>query len=82
VRFGFTFRPSPLDVETSEAAVTIGSGMTMAGLDIDFAVRMGWREYREFSLFDDTTFCAKERGLSDKVEDTLIGATISVTRAF
>ena len=82
LRFGFTFKPSPVDDETSEAAVTIGSGMKVAGLGIDFAVRMGWREYREFSLFDDTTFCAKEREFSDKVEDTLIGATISVSRRF
>lgn len=82
VRFGFTFKPSPADDETSEAAVTMGSAMRVAGFGIDFAVRMGWREYREFSLFDDTTFCAREREFSDKVEDTLIGATVSVSRSF
>jgi hypothetical protein len=82
VRFGFTFKPSPVDDETSEAAITVGSGMKVAGLDVDFAVRMGWREYREFSLFDDATFCAREREFSDKVEETLIGATISVSRRF
>ncbi len=82
LRFGFTFKPSPTDEETSEAAVTIGSGMKVAGYGIDFAVRMGWREYREFSLFDDTTFCASQRQFTDKVEDTLIGATISLSRRF
>jgi hypothetical protein len=82
VRFGFTFKPSPMDDETSEAAVTVGSGMKVAGFGVDFAVRMGWREYREFSLFDDTTFCAREREFSDKVEETLVGATVSVSRSF
>ncbi len=82
LRFGFTFKPSPTDDETSESAITVGSGMRVAGFGIDFAVRMGWRQYREFSLFDDTTFCARQREFSDRVEDTLIGATISVGRSF
>jgi hypothetical protein len=82
LRFGFTFKPSPADDETSEAAVTVGSGFKMAGYGVDFAVRMGWREYREFSLFDDGTFCARQREFTDKVEDTLVGATISVSRRF
>jgi len=82
VRFGFTYKPSPTEDETSEAAVTVGSGMELAGFGVDFAVRMGWREYREFSLFSDTTFCAKERQFSDRVEETLIGATVSVSRRF
>jgi hypothetical protein len=82
VRFGFTFRPSPTHDETSEAAVTLGSGMKMGSFDVAFAVRMGWREYREFSLFDDATFCAREREFSDRVEDTLIGGMISIGRRF
>jgi long-subunit fatty acid transport protein len=82
VRFGFTFRPSPTDDETSEAAVTIGSGLSVGDIGIDFGVRMGWQKYREFSLFDDTTFCAQERNFSDQVEDTVIGGMISVSRRF
>jgi long-subunit fatty acid transport protein len=82
VRFGFTYKPSPTDDETSEAAITVGSGMTIGEFGVDFAVRMGWREYREFSLFDDATFCAREREFSDRVEDTLVGGMISVSRRF
>lgn len=82
VRFGFTFKPSPTEDETSEAAVTVGSALEVAGFDIDFAVRMGWMEYREYSLFDDTTFCAGERTFSDLVEDTNVGGTISISRRF
>ena len=82
VRFGFTYKPSPTDDETSEAAVTVGSGLAVGKTDIDFAVRMGWREYREFSLFDDATFCARERDFSDRVEDMVIGGMISISRRF
>jgi long-subunit fatty acid transport protein len=82
VRFGFTFKPSPTEDETSEAAVTVGSAVKVAGFDVDFAVRMGWTEHREFSLFDDTTFCAGEREFSDRVEDTTVGGTISIGRRF
>jgi hypothetical protein len=82
VRFGFTFKPSPADKQTSEAAVSVGSGMTLGQFGIDFAVRMGWTDYREFPMFDDTTFCARERDFSDKVDDSVIGGMISISRRF
>jgi hypothetical protein len=82
VRFGFTFKPSPTEDETSEAAVTVGSAVAVAGFDIDFAVRTGWREYRKFSMFNDTTFCARERDFSDQVNDTVVGGMVTVSRRF
>ena len=82
LRFGFTYKPSPTEDETSEAAVTVGSAITVSGFDIDFAVRTGWEKYRKFSMFNDATFCARERDFSDRVSDTVVGGMVSVSRRF
>ncbi len=46
VRFGFFYRQSPLDNETSEAGVTAGSGFAVGSFVISFSAKVGWREYR------------------------------------
>jgi hypothetical protein len=82
LRFGFLYRPSPKDKETSEAAVTTGTGFKVAGLDIDLAASVGWREYREPDLFFDDIFGAKLRGSTDLVRETVMGGVISISRRF
>jgi hypothetical protein len=82
LRFGFLYRPSPADKETSEAAVTAGTGFNVVGFDIDLAARVGWRDYREGDLFKDDIFGAKLRGSTDVVRDTDFGALVTVTRRF
>jgi hypothetical protein len=82
LRFGFTYRPSPTEDETSEAVMTVGSAITVSGFDIDFAVRTGWERYRKFSMFDDATFCARERDFSDRVSDMVVGGMVSISRRF
>jgi len=82
LRFGFLYRPSPADKETSEAAVTAGTGFNVVGFDIDLAAKVGWRDYREGDLFKDDIFGAKLRGSTDVVRDTNFGALVTVTRRF
>jgi hypothetical protein len=82
LRFGFNYRPSPADKEAAQAAVTAGSGFDLYGLDLDFSLSIGWRKFREFSLFDDSVFCAQSREFSDMVEETLVGGQISLGKRF
>jgi hypothetical protein len=80
LRFGFVYAQSPVDTETGEAAVTIGSGFMLGGLGIEFSAKVGWREYRYFDLFDDSAFCAESREFSDIVEETSVSGLISITK--
>ena len=82
VRFGFVYKPSPLDDETNESGVTIGSAIDVRGFDIEFAGKIGWREYRYFDLFDDSVFGAPTREFSDLVEETSFSGMISIHRRF
>ncbi len=82
LRFGFLYRPSPDDKETSEAAMTAGTGFNVAGFDIDLAAKVGWREYREPDLFRDDIFGAELRGSTDLVKDTAFGGLVTITRRF
>ena len=82
VRFGFFYKPSPRDKETGESAVTGGTGFNVAGLDIDLAGRIGWREFRSPDLFRDDLYGAKVREGTDLVRETLLGATVSVSKRF
>ena len=82
LRFGFNYRPSPEDKESSLASVTAGSGFDVYGLDLDFSLSIGWRKFREFSLFDDSIFCAQSREFSDMVDETLVGGQISLSKRF
>jgi hypothetical protein len=80
LRFGFVYTQSAADKETSEAAFTAGSGITIGGFGIEFAGKVGWREYRYFDLFDDSVFCAESRELTDLVEETSVSGVISISR--
>jgi len=82
VRFGFLYRQSPLDNETSEAAVTAGSGFMVGSLEVSFSGKVGWRDYRYFDLFDDSIFCAESREFTDRVEETWVSGLITVSRRF
>ncbi|HVP57740.1 MAG TPA: outer membrane protein transport protein [bacterium] len=82
LRFGFLYKPSPEDKETSEAAVTAGTGFSIAGFGIDLAAKVGWRDYREPDLFKDDIFGAKLRGSTDVVRDTNFGGLVTITRRF
>jgi hypothetical protein len=82
LRFGFNYRPSPADKEAAQSAVTAGSGFEFYGLDLDFSLSIGWRKFREFSLFDDSVFCAQSREFSDMVEETFVGGQISLGKRF
>ncbi len=82
VRFGFTYRQSPLDHGTGESAITAGSGINFAGFNLDFGGKIGWREYRYYDLFDDSIFCAKPRYFTDKVEETVFSGMITLSRRF
>lgn len=82
LRFGFNYKPSPEDKEAAQSAVTAGSGFDVYGLDLDFSLSIGWRKFREFSLFDDSVFCAQSREFSDMVEETFVGGQISLGRSF
>lgn len=82
VRFGFVYKPSPVDDETNESGVTIGSAIGVSGFDIEFAGKIGWREYRYFDLFDDSIFGAPTREFSDLVEETSVSGMISIHRRF
>ena len=80
LRFGFAYAQSPVDKETGEAAVTIGSGIDVAGFDVQFSGRVGWREYRHFDLFDDQVFCTGSREFTDMVEETSFSGLITISR--
>jgi hypothetical protein len=80
--FGFLYRPSPADKEAAESSVTAGTGIVVWGLDVDFSIRVGWRKYREFALFDDAIFCAQSREFSDLVEETFTGGVITLSKRF
>jgi len=82
LRFGFNYKPSPVDKEVAQSAVTAGSGFDVYGLDLDFSLNVGWRKFREFSLFDDAIFCAQSREFSDMVEETFVGGQISLSKRF
>lgn len=82
LRFGFLLRPSPSDKETSESAVTAGTGLRFGGLDIDIAAKVGWREYRAADLFSDDIFGAEARQSTDLVKETVIGGSVSVSKRF
>jgi len=82
LRFGFNYRPSPEDKEAAQSAGTVGSGFDVYGLDLDFSLLVGWRKFREFSLFDDSIFCAQSREFSDMVEETFVGGQISLSKRF
>ena len=82
LRFGFLYRPSPQDDETGEAAVTAGTGLALAGFDIDLAARVGWREYRWPDVFADDIYGAALRDGTDLVRETTVGAVVSVGRRF
>ncbi len=82
LRFGFNYRPSPADKEAAQSSVTAGSGFDVYGLDLDFSLLVGWRKFREFSLFDDSIFCAQSREFSDMVEETFVGGQISLSKRF
>jgi hypothetical protein len=80
LRFGFIYTQSPVDEETGEAAVTVGSAINVADFDISFSGRVGWREYRYFDLFDDSIFCTEPREFTDLVEETSFSGLISISR--
>ncbi len=82
LRFGFNYKPSPADKEAAQSSVTAGSGFDVYGLDLDFSLSVGWRKFREFSLFDDAIFCAQSREFSDMVEETFVGGQISLSKRF
>ena len=82
LRFGFNYKPSPADNEAAQSSVTAGSGFDVYGLDLDFSLSVGWRKFREFSLFDDSIFCAQSREFSDMVEETFVGGQISLSKRF
>lgn len=82
LRFGFLYRPSPKDKETAESAVTAGTGFQVSGFDIDLAAKVGWKQYRWGDLFADDLFGAKRRQGADRVTETTMGATVSITRRF
>jgi hypothetical protein len=82
LRFGFLYRPSPRDKETSVAAVTAGSSVGVGGFEIGFAGKIGWRKYRHPDLFDDARYGAQTRDETDRVEENVFSATVSVSRAF
>lgn len=82
LRFGFNYKPSPADKEAAQSSATAGSGFDVYGLDLDFSLSVGWRKFREFSLFDDTIFCAQSREFSDMVEETFVGGQISLSKRF
>jgi hypothetical protein len=82
LRFGFLYRPSPSEKETSESAVTAGTGLRIGGLDVDLAAKVGWRAYRSPDIFPDDIFGAKVRQSTDQVSETTFGGVISVTRRF
>jgi len=82
LRFGFNYRPSPEDKEAVQSSATVGSGLDLYGLDLDFSLSAGWRKSREFSFFDDAIFCAKSREFSDMVEETFVGGQISLSKRF
>jgi hypothetical protein len=82
LRFGFLYRPSPVDEETSESAVTAGTGLRVAGLDVDIAAKVGWREYRASDAFSDDIFGAEARQSTDMVKETLIGGSVSLSKRF
>jgi hypothetical protein len=82
LRFGFLYRPSPVDEETSESAVTAGTGLRVAGLDVDIAAKVGWREYRASDAFSDDIFGAEAWQSTDMVKETLIGGSVSLSKRF
>jgi len=82
VRFGFFYKPSPRDRETGESAVTAGTGFDVVGLSVDVAGKIGWREFRSPDLFRDDLYGAKLREGTDLVRETLLGATVSVSKRF
>jgi len=82
LRFGFLYRPSPEDKETSEAAVTAGTAFAVEGFDIDLAAKVGWRDYRQPDIFKDDIFGAKLRGSTDVVRDTNFGGLVTISRRF
>jgi hypothetical protein len=82
VQFGFIYKPSPIDKEIGEAAVTAGSAITLSGFDIGFSAKVAWREYRHPDVFDDSLFGAQSRQLTDLVEETVFGGNISISRTF
>jgi hypothetical protein len=82
LRFGFNYKPSPADKEAAQSSVSAGSSLDVYGLDLDFALSVGWRKFREFSLFDDSIFCAQSREFSDMVEETFVGGRISLGKRF
>lgn len=80
LRLGFVYADSPTEEQTSEAALTVGSGIMFRGFAIEAAGKVGWREYRHAVVFDDSIFCAQSRDLADLVEETSFSGMISVTR--
>jgi long-subunit fatty acid transport protein len=80
LRFGFTYKGSPVDDKISDAAFTVGSGFAAYGFAIEASARVGWREYRHSDLFDDSLFCAESRDFADLVEETSFSGMISITR--
>lgn len=82
LRFGFIYKGSPVDEETSETAFTVGSGFAAYGFAVDASARVGWREYRHSDLFDDGLFCAESREFADLVEETSFSGMVSITRGF
>jgi hypothetical protein len=80
LRFGFVYTQSAVDKETSEVAFTAGSGILIKGFGIEFAGRVGWREYRYFDLFEDSIFCAQLRDFTDLIEETSVSGVITISR--
>jgi hypothetical protein len=68
-RFGFLYRPSPLDDEVATTAFTFGSGFDYGPLRAELAFEISNRQYRYEDLFDDAVFGGTTRTQEDRVEE-------------
>ena len=78
-RFGFVYRPSPIDREIASTAFTFGSGIDAGPLRADVGFEIGSRQYRFEDLFADSMFGGRDRVQTDRVEEasTLAYLTLS-----
>jgi hypothetical protein len=78
-RFGFSYRPSPIDRQIATSAFTFGSGLDVGPLRADVAFELASREYRFDDLFADSLFGGRDRVQTDRVDEssTLAYLTLS-----
>jgi hypothetical protein len=78
-RFGFLYRPSPLDDEVATTAFTFGSGFDYGPLRAELAFEISNRQYRYGDLFDDAVFGGTTRTQEDRVEENSSSAYFTVS---